>query len=162
MDDFGFVMGESMGSTAATGPNLNAFYASPEFQLFGDQNSRAMQDTFAALSGAGLADSGIGRETVTNTATRNLNNAFNSFVNRNLGLSDRGQNAAVQGGNFQAGGNALSANLNQNLGAVNGAMAINTAQSAANLGNDVVNAFTAGSGGGGGFNSGNAFQSLFA
>lgn len=145
---------EFTGGTAATGPSLDPFFDSPEFQLFGDQNSRAVQDTFNALSAAGLADSGIGREAVLDTVNRGLGNTFNAFVNRNLGLSDRGQNASVQSGQF-LGNFTNSANaLNQNLGAVQGARQLNAFGSLGNLVNDGATAVAAGFAGPGGFSAG--------
>lgn len=106
------------GGTPAQPASLDAFFESPEFQLFGDQNSRVVGDTVNALSAAGLRDSGFGREVVTDTVSRNLGNTFNAFVNRNLGLADRGQQAAVQSGNASLGVLGQQNALSQQLGNV--------------------------------------------
>lgn len=136
-DDFRFVVGETGDSALAQPASLDPFFESPEFQLFGAQNSRAVDDTFNALAGRGLLDSGIGREAVTDTVTRNLGNSFNAFVNRNAGLAGSGQNAAVQGGSLASGILGQTNALNTQLGGVNAGRQIGFFNGLGDIGNSV-------------------------
>lgn len=100
----------------AGGPNLSAFWASPDYQFRLDESMRALAARNAAL---GIQDSGAAQRSALTLAGNQASGEFNNYVNRLSSLAGVGQtaaqNQAAAGQNFaNSYGNLLGQNA-QNL-----------------------------------------------
>lgn len=129
LDRLGLDIGDfgATATTPAAGPSLDPFLNSPQYALAVDDEGIVAQNVLKQLSASGLADSGIGRQAVTDALSRNATSAFNSYINTLTGQSNIGLGAANTAAGVGANAAAAGGNILAQMGTIDAGQALNVA-----------------------------------